>query len=136
MRRRACCLGGHPAGRGALAPGRCLRGGADARHRDWQGRAGLQRGAAFDALRGGHRLDTKDGREIGIHLEQPPRTMAGHRHIVFLIGRGRGGIDHARIGQRLVLAHTTLLLHTADTDFNIIANCAFIRIEWRYFHKG
>ena len=56
-----------------------------------------------NALRRRQPLDRDNARCIGGHVEQPPRTMGRHGHMVFLIGGSGQGIDRGRGRPLLVL---------------------------------
>lgn len=63
---------------------------------------GAQRRMEVAALRRGQQFDADHvGRVLG-HLHQPACAVRGHRHMVFLVGRGRDRVNAGGVGALLV----------------------------------
>ncbi len=64
--------------------------------------AGAQRRMEITALRSGQQLDADHVGGVLGHLHQPACAMRDHRHMVFLVGRGRDRVNAGGVGALLV----------------------------------
>ncbi len=86
--------------------------------------AGSKRRMKVAALRSRQQLDAQNAHQVFRHRQQTARPMRSHRHVVFLVGRGRDGVDRSRIGPLLVLGGQRCGGHLSDHEAGVEAGIA------------